>query len=347
MKTKIKFARIIVYIALTVLAFTMYDFLHSHFLLIMIVLLTALPPISLIMCFVLYRFIDIEVSAPGSYVYKNEMSYVKLVTVNPTWTVSMNVTVGLETENTFYSQKALTEFFLPARLHGRYELMIPMKLTRNGHIAYHVDYIRVRDLMGFVDIYKKLDKTSEINVLPSGNTGERLTAHDVSKGTTESEETAKKGHDFSDVSDVREYIPGDKLMSIHWKLSAKRDILMVKDRESMSDEQIVVLVSLSGSPAETDDVIDLSYTLLEGLVRDGMYVRLLWWSDAAFEIREKRILSIEDMKEAFSLMYYEKIYQDKEKVRGYIRSIMPHLTAIIDIGINEQGEADAEVVELG
>ena len=82
MKTKIKFARIIVYIALTVLAFSMYDFLHSHFLLIFIVLLTALPPISLIMCFILYRFIDIEVSSPGNYVNKNEMSYVKLVTVN-------------------------------------------------------------------------------------------------------------------------------------------------------------------------------------------------------------------------------------------------------------------------
>ena len=26
---------------------------------------------------------------------------------------------------------------------------------------------------------------------------------------------------FSDVQEVREYIPGDKLMSIHWKLSAK------------------------------------------------------------------------------------------------------------------------------
>ena len=183
--------------------------------------------------------------------------------------------------------------------------------------------------------------------MPSGNSDIKLAARDVSKGTTESEETAKKGHDFSDVSDVREYIPGDKLMSIHWKLSAKRDILMVKDRESMSDEQIVVLISLSGSAAEVDDVIDLSYMLLEGLVRDGMYVKMLWWSDAAFEIRERRILGIDDMKEAFSLMYYEKIYQDKEKVRGYIRSIMPHLSAIIDIGINDMGEADAEVVELG
>ena len=347
MKTRIRFSRIIVYIVLVALVVLLFDFLHNHFLLIMLVLLAALPPISLIMCFILRKFIEIEVSSPGNYVYKNEMSYVKLVTVNPTWTVSMNVTVGLLTENTFYEKKAVTEFFLPARFHSNYELMIPMKLSRNGHIVYKVDYIRVRDLMGFVDIYKKIDKAAEINVLPSGNSDIKLAARDVSKGTTESEETAKKGHDFSDVSDVREYIPGDKLMSIHWKLSAKRDILMVKDRESMSDEQIVVLISLSGSAAEVDDVIDLSYMLLEGLVRDGMYVKMLWWSDAAFEIRERRILGIDDMKEAFSLMYYEKIYQDKEKVRGYIRSIMPHLSAIIDIGINDMGEADAEVVELG
>lgn len=44
----------------------------------------------------------------------------------------------------------------------------------------------------------------------------------VSQGMNEAEESRKKGHDFSEVVDVREYQPGDKLQNIHWKLSAKK-----------------------------------------------------------------------------------------------------------------------------
>ena len=46
-------------------------------------------------------------------------------------------------------------------------------------------------------------------------------------------ESKKKGYDFSEVTGIREYIPGDKLQNIHWKLSAKKDILMVRTMQKL------------------------------------------------------------------------------------------------------------------
>ena len=150
--------------------------------------------------------------------------------------------------------------------------------------------------------------------------------------------------DFSDVSDVREYIPGDKLMSIHWKLSAKRDILMVKDRVSMSDQQMVILVELCGSDEEVDEILTLAYGVVSTFIREQTYVRLLWWSEGNFAFVEKQIMNRENLKDSFSEIYYEKIYSDSEKTKGYMRSIKPELKAYVNICMRD-GEADAVVVE--
>ena len=39
----------------------------------------------------------------------------------------------------------------------------------------------------------------------------------------------RKGNDPSEIFDIREYVPGDDIRSIHWKLSSKTDTLILKE----------------------------------------------------------------------------------------------------------------------
>ena len=183
-----------------------------------------------------------------------------------------------------------------------------------------------------------------MSVFPEKDLATGFDMSDMNRGMTESEESAKKGHDFSDVSDVREYIPGDKLMSIHWKLSAKRDILMVKDRVSMSDQQMVILVELSGQDEAVDEVITLAYAVIKRLVQEQTYVKMLWWSEGRFSFEERQIMNLENLKTAFGDMYYESIYFDPEKTKGYMQSIYPELKAYLNATI-QNGRAEIVVVE--
>ena len=57
-------------------------------------------------------------------------------------------------------------------------------------------------------------------------------------GMSESEESQAKGNDFAEITDVREYRPGDRIKDIHWKLSAKKETLMVKERTSVAQSQV-------------------------------------------------------------------------------------------------------------
>ena len=105
----------------------------------------------------------------------------------------------------------------------------------------------------------------------------------------ESEESSKRGNDFSDVQEVREYIPGDKLMSIHWKLSAKRDILMVKDRVSMSDHQLVIVPELFiDQPVNLAAILTMTYSVILELIQEQTTVRLLYWSTNRYEYEDRQ-----------------------------------------------------------
>ncbi len=63
-------------------------------------------------------------------------------------------------------------------------------------------------------------------------------------GMTELSDQEVPGHDASQVIDVREYRPGDKLSSIHWKLSARMNDIIVKQYGSLSSEDVYILVDL-------------------------------------------------------------------------------------------------------
>ena len=51
----------------------------------------------------------------------------------------------------------------------------------------------------------------------------------------------RKGNDPSEMFDIREYVPGDDIRSIHWKLSSKTDSLILRESSDPSDYSVVVM----------------------------------------------------------------------------------------------------------
>ena len=51
----------------------------------------------------------------------------------------------------------------------------------------------------------------------------------------------RRGNDPSEIFDIREYVPGDDIRSIHWKLSSKTDTLILKEASDPSHYNAVIL----------------------------------------------------------------------------------------------------------
>ena len=93
----------------------------------------------------------------------------------------------------------------------------------------------------------------------------------------------RPGQDVSEIFALREYVPGDEIRKIHWKLSGKTDRTMVRDFSLPLNYSVFLLLELTRGSEELVDVqveifLALSRTLLENGISHNM-----GWYDAAEE----------------------------------------------------------------
>jgi uncharacterized protein (DUF58 family) len=302
------------------------------------------PVLSAVINFTLRKRMTIEihdgVGANKTADIRNSEKYIKqgdefFVTVkvnNPTPFPCLDAVLRLEITNTFFENGGEKGITIPIRAAGGFTFTLPLVSDYPGIIRVAVKDIRLKDLMGFFWLKKEGETQLEVTVLPE-LIGELETDKvNFNQGMLESEESSKRGNDFSDVQEIREYIPGDKLMSIHWKLSAKRDILMVKDRVSMSDRQMVVLPELANkNMADLNGVLAATYTLITQLIADKTTVRLMYWSVNRYEYEDIRIDYREELDAAFARMFYERTYEAYDEAASHMADVHPEMKAYLHV----------------
>ena len=292
-----------------------YYFLHSQFYFLVLVLMVAGPILSAMSVWVLRHYLQVEIHhAQDSYGVQGETAYFTIQIKNPTWFVSLDTKLIVNVENTLMETIGQQVFSVPV------------------HAVY------IKDLMGFFRLKKNVEQTAELSILPRAVTDIAYEKTALEQGMLESEESSKRGNDFSDVQEVREYIPGDKLMSIHWKLSAKRDILMVKDRVSMSDHQLVIVPELFiDQPVNLAAILTMTYSVILELIQEQTTVRLLYWSTNRYEYEDVRIDYKEELDAAFARLYYEKAYKNPSEAADHMALVHPEMHAYLHVFSDGQG----------
>ena len=81
----------------------------------------------------------------------------------------------------------------------------------------------------------------------------------------------QKGDDPSEIFDIRDYVDGDKLNRIHWKLSAKQDKTMVKDYSLPISNSILMMLDLV-KPVKCNDELARFDTLIETVASFSNYL---------------------------------------------------------------------------
>ncbi len=132
-----------------------------------------------------------------------------------------------------------------------------------GVSAPGVRSVEVRDLLGLFSI-EKAPKTEggELIVLPLPFDVGELT---YAQGDSESESMARASEDINSPADVRAYQQGDAMKKIHWKLSLRKQELLVRRYEAPVMPDALVLLDCSSPPRQADETaaLDLRDALLE------------------------------------------------------------------------------------
>ena len=118
----------------------------------------------------------------------------------------------------------------------------------------------------------------------------------------------KPGGGFSEIHDLREYRPGDRLHEIHWKLSAKTDKLIVREAEEPNMGLIVLSFDFSGTRTQLDSTLR----------------QLLWLSDW---LREREVAHQIDWLEPDGLIPHSRVIKTQEDLNDLLKMLLQtHLT---------------------
>lgn len=89
----------------------------------------------------------------------------------------------------------------------------------------------------------------------------------------------RRGSDYSETFQVREYAPGDSLRQIHWKLSEKQGKLMVREGSYPVDQSLLVYLDrFEGDlrPEQADALLEAVVSVCQSLSEAGMPFRMGW-----------------------------------------------------------------------
>lgn len=146
---------------------------------------------------------------------------------------------------------------------SRQNLTLDFHAAHVGVTSPGVKWVEIRDLLGMYTV-EKTPKTEggELIVLPLPFDVGELT---YAAGDSGTESMARASEDVTSPADVRTYQQGDAMKKIHWKLSMRKQELMVRRFEAPVMPDALVLLDCSRPPRTADDnaQMDMRDTLLE------------------------------------------------------------------------------------
>ena len=328
---KLNMRNLIVYLLIYATTLTVYVFVCSYAFLILLVFMTIVPFISLIMEHILLKKLVLKLSISDRYIHRGDTLHVGILLDNPTLCNAVDVKVDMEVGNIFYKTAAPIRVSVPAAFKTVNKAVVPFVAKLNGIISIKVNKIEVRDLMGMFSYIYDANITSEVKVYPENVYTDDLDKTGLYEGVAENEEANSKGNDLSDVSNIREYIPGDRIKDIHWKISAKRDKLMVKERVRVSERQLIMLVDTCGDNADIDSVLQYAYNVVKMCLTDGIPSKLVWWNNAGKSLEDYQVMSYEDLKEAYAGIYRGGIGKDSKESMAQMKMIYNNIASYVHI----------------
>lgn len=339
-----KMRNVVRYILAMVFNIWLMVILHSYVNFLILIAMIVFPIYSILSLYYAKSRISFDITMPIEPMKKSEEVRVHFKLKNPTLLPIVNATVRLTVANPFYGYEGEHVLNMPSRARKETDVAYPLIMDYCGRLVVSIERISLMDLMGICEVRIPVGIEKECLIFPSGPILDREAGVVYQKGVTEASESKEKGYDFSDVSGIREYIPGDKLQNIHWKLSTKKDELMVKERVSVSAMQLSVVVDLVNDEEMClESVLELADGITKAFVKQNLPFTLYYYSMNRQELIGNYIGNEVERQEWFEGILYDKSYRDVGVVEEIFLRDKATETSYLYIGITNGTEGEDAV----
>ena len=169
------------------------------------------------------------------------------------------------------------KFSLPPK--GKKSLEFRLSSQQCGLLQIAMQLESCSDLFGMQRKKLSYVEKKELMVMPAlFQTHLDLSEQAMEVPDSEIYSTEKSGNDPGEIFAIREYMPGDSIRKIHWKLTEKCDKTMVRDFGLQIVNDVLVLLETAGanSAEETDAITEVFASVCQELSNNGVVFQTGW-----------------------------------------------------------------------
>lgn len=219
-------------------------------------------------------------------------------------------------ENTFSGDKGKLKIRFSVDTGKKRDRRIPVVMNNCGNVAITVEKVRIYDYLNIFawTIGKHFEKQN-ILVLPPMK--EMYLGRDRWYNETNEDSDRfslyKKGDDPSEIFDIRDFMDGDKIQRIHWKLSSKTGNLMVKEGSLPLTKAVHIFMDLCvlGEKEERNHNVNLlvqgAYSISMFMIEHGIPQVFIWHDKKNGVIREYSVEQEEELYWMFQELFKSRI----------------------------------------
>lgn len=210
-------------------------------------------------------------------------------------TATGSVLVELQIRNIMFHTIEKKRFLIPLE-NGKTVYELDWPVTRCGEIRFHCERIQIRDVLRLFSLnIRPFAEVSTVCYPVRMEVQAEISGADYGISREEGATLNRKGNDPSEMFDIREYVPGDDIRSIHWKLSSKTEELILRQASEPSHYDVAILPDFGRNQwgaalrdAEGCGAIALATALAEQLVEQGYAFCMILPTDGGLQVREIR-----------------------------------------------------------
>lgn len=257
----------------------LWNFFRSYVLFLALALMTVSLIVSFLLLWSGRDTLRAQVVLPADRVGRNTAFSFDIVLHNPRRFTAYTADVTYSFGNVFTEYEERKTQHVRIAPSGGSRIRQQMESRYAGRVEVRIEAFEVFDLFHIFSLRGADRPEAHTVVWPSfaETAGEEVRSR--VKGFPAENETKRRGADYNPDYEVREYIPGDELKSIHWKLSAKQERMMVRERLAAGREKINILLPLGEDRGHNDDLVEALYALGR-LLQDKGYPLQLYWEAA-------------------------------------------------------------------
>lgn len=274
------------------------------FSLVLLIVMIAIPVMMYISLLVTKKSVTVDFALREHSAAKNEPFDVQLRISNKCIFPVGKAEALIEYYNVFNNQINSMELHFPIQAKNTECLTFQLSSRFCGILKIRSAKVTIYDPLRIFKFRTGKNLCEEITILPEGyEINGNINYSDIndSESSVYSEHIA--GDDPSEVFGLREYTDGDKLNRIHWKLSSKKENLIVKEYSLPVDSPAAIFLDLHYTEFSEytlpvyDTMIELLVSLSRFMTENGRFHSIIYFNAAENEFTERNVTDSESLAE--------------------------------------------------